>query len=101
MSRIRISKLYKYSLYCYAIPFVFLTLAVLGIGKGLFLGSFFLGLLPSALGGIAFTVLGMRLSAQTNDREKKDIGYANLVLGLILSILGLFTLGFAYLATSS
>ncbi|UOQ65534.1 hypothetical protein [Hymenobacter volaticus] len=79
---------------------MFLILAMLGIGEGLFLGGFFVGLFPLAAGGIIFTVLGMRLSIRTNDREKKDIGYANLILGLILFVVGLLAFCFAYMRTS-
>lgn len=100
MNRNRISKLYKYALCCYALPFVFLVAAVLGIGEGILLGGFFVGLFPFAVGGTVLTIFGMRLSVQTNDREKKDIGYANLLLGLILAAVGLLALGFAYLRTS-
>jgi hypothetical protein len=98
--RARIVKLYRRATYCYALPFVFLVLALVGISEGVFLGAFFVGLLPLAVAGLYLTATGLRLSFDSNDYEKKDVGYANLLLGLILSAVGLMALGFAYLGTS-
>ncbi|TGD81239.1 hypothetical protein [Hymenobacter wooponensis] len=95
-SRARIVKLYKRATYCYALPFIFLILAVIGIGEGLFLGVFCLSLLPLAVTGLVFTGRGLRLSSRSGDYEKKDVGFANVILGVILGGLGLLALGLAY-----
>jgi hypothetical protein len=79
---------------------VLLLLAIVGVAEGLFAGLFFLALFPLAVAGLVFTIKGLRLSSYSNDYEKKDVGYANLLLGLILSALGLLALGFAYISTS-
>lgn len=71
-----------------------------GIDEGLFLGGFLLSLLPLAVAGLVFTRKGLRLSSESNNREKKDVGFASLVLGLILGDLGLLALGCAYVGTS-
>jgi hypothetical protein len=99
MSRAKISELYKRALYCYGLPLVFLALVMAGVAEGLFSGLFLLSLFPLAVAGLVFTGKGLRLSSQTNDREKKDIGYANLIMGLILSVIGLLAFGFAYIRT--
>jgi hypothetical protein len=82
------------------VPFVLILLALIGIGEEVLVGIGFLSTFPLALAGLLFTVKGLRLASQSNDYEKKDVGYANLVLGLILATSGLMALGFAYITTN-
>ncbi|MGI4762094.1 MAG: hypothetical protein ACRYF0_15410 [Janthinobacterium lividum] len=58
-------------------------------------------LLPFSLAGLYFTRRGLALARTSGDREKRDIGYANLVLGIILAGLGLLGLALAYLWLNS
>lgn len=53
-------------------------------------------LLPFGLAGLFFTKRGLALSIKSDDRQKKDVGYANLVLGSIILIIGLLVVAFAY-----
>ncbi|TGE10134.1 hypothetical protein EU556_04740 [Hymenobacter fodinae] len=81
-------------------PIVLVLLALVGVGEDIVLGVLFLSLFPLAVTGLVYTVKALRLASKSNDYEKKDVGYANLVLGLILAGFGLLALGFAYMMTS-
>ncbi len=103
--RARISKNYTIAVYCYLIPLGFLGLYFLESSTLKLTGAFFmattlLSLLPVGVVGLFFTVKGLRLAFQSGDYEKKDMGYANLILGLILVLGGLIGLGFAYVMSS-
>ena len=91
--RAEIVRYYKKATYCYATPFVLIVLSFLAPFSG---GLGLFALLPSGLVGLFFTKCGLALSAKSGDREKKDVGYANLVLGSIILILGLLALAFIY-----
>jgi len=58
----------------------------------LFLG----GMLPLGAIGLVCTGLGLRLAFQDNDYQKKDIGYANMLMGLLLVAVGLLSLGLMF-----
>jgi hypothetical protein len=89
--RAEIVSCYKKATYCYATPFCLIVLAfILPDFVG---GAFLLTLLPSGLAGLFFTKRGLSLSTRSGDKEKKDVGYANLVLGVIILVLGLVALG--------
>jgi hypothetical protein len=91
IARADIVSCYKRATYCYAAPF---CLMVLGFILPDFVGAaFLLTLLPSGLAGLFFTKRGLSLSTRSGDREKKDVGYANLILGVIILVLGLLALG--------
>ncbi|QKG53234.1 hypothetical protein [Hymenobacter sp. BRD67] len=96
-SRAEIVNYYKKATYCYAAPFGLLVLSFLipFVGAvGLFT------LLPLGLAGLFFTKRGLTLAAKNGDREKKDVGYANLVLGVIVLLFGLLALAFTYVRLS-
>jgi uncharacterized membrane protein len=85
---------YKKATYCYAAPFGLLFLSFLVPFAGQLA---FFSLLPLGLVGLLFTKRGLALATKSGDREKKDVGYANLVLGIIILVLGLLLLGIIYL----
>lgn len=47
-----------------------------------------------------FTKRGFVLASTSGDREKKDVGYGNFILGTIILLLGLLGLAIAYVVTS-
>ncbi|WP_345223759.1 hypothetical protein [Hymenobacter koreensis] len=57
-------------------------------------------LLPLSAVGLFLTWRGFQLARRSGDTEKKDVGYANLILGVILLGLGLVGLGLAYMMVS-
>jgi hypothetical protein len=91
--RAKIVRYYKKATYCYAIPFGLLVLSFL---VPFLFALWLFTLLPAGLAGLFFTKRGLVLAAKSGDREKKDVGYANLVLGITILILGLLALAFIY-----
>lgn len=93
-NRIEIVSFYKKATYCYITPFALLILAFVVP----FLGALWLfTLLPLGMAGLFFTKRGLALAIKSGDKEKKDVGYANLILGIVILGLGLLSLGFAYM----
>jgi hypothetical protein len=64
-----------------------------------FLALAFLSVLPLGILGIVFTKRGFTLAATSGDREKKDVGYSNFILGALIVIVGLVGIAFAFLLT--
>ncbi|MBO2008947.1 hypothetical protein [Hymenobacter negativus] len=64
-----------------------------------FLALFFLSVLPLGILGIVFTKRGFTLAATSGDREKKDVGYSNFIVGAIIVALGVLGLSLAYVMT--
>jgi hypothetical protein len=60
-----------------------------------------LSLLPAGVMGLFFTSKGLKLAFQSGDYQKKDIGYANLIMGLVLAGVGVIGLGLVYMMTLS
>ncbi|PJJ60180.1 hypothetical protein [Hymenobacter chitinivorans] len=102
ITRKRIEKLYRTAIYAYSAPFALLLLQLLApnkIGTVFFAASLF-SLPLLVVVGLRCTILGLRLAFKTNDYQKKDLGYANLIMGLILAGLAVIGLGFAFLRIS-
>ena len=88
---------YKKVSYCYGAPVGFLVLQLLlntvsDFNFQPFLALFFFAFLPLSITGLVFTKRGFILASNSGDREKKDVGYANFILGAILLMLGLLSL---------
>ncbi|GAB3824022.1 hypothetical protein GCM10028821_02450 [Hymenobacter jeollabukensis] len=96
-SRSAIVGWYRRATFCYALPF---GLGLLGAVVPLFFTLALLGILPLALAGLFFTKRGWTLAVRSGDVEKKDVGFANFILGAILLALGLLGFFLAYLMTS-
>lgn len=92
-------KLYKRATYFYAMPLVLLLFAMVSSEEEIVLIVFLLSLFPFSVVGLIYTMKGLRLASHSNDYEKKDVGFANLTLGLILFVFGLLALGFVYIRT--
>ncbi|UOQ70670.1 hypothetical protein [Hymenobacter cellulosilyticus] len=104
LSRQRIEKLYKTALYSYSAPFALaggglLASFVSDEAERFFFAAAALSLLPLVIVGLVCTIIGLRVAFATSDYQKKDIGYANLIMGLILFALAFLGMGFAYLMT--
>lgn len=103
--RSRISKYYTIAVYSYVMPLVLLGLYV--VDSLTFNLAFFflpltlLSLFPIGAIGLVFTIKGLRLAFHSSDYQKKDTGYANLIMGLILAGGGLIGLGLMYVMTLS
>ena len=93
-TRAAIVRFYLKATYSYAIPFVLL---LLGFVESLFWTLSLVSFLPLGIVGLFYTKRGMNLSVSSGDREKKDVGYANLILGTIVIIIGVFNWALAYL----
>jgi hypothetical protein len=92
-TRAEIVSFYKKATYCYAAPFALLLLAfVWEFAVWLFLFI----ILPSSIAGLFFTTRGLALARKSRDTEKKDVGYANVVLGGIALLVGLLVWALAY-----
>ena len=87
--RIQIVSCYRRATVCYLVPFCVLFLC---------LPAFPLSLLPLSLAGLYFTRRGLALARKSGDQEKLGVGYANLVLGVVL---GGLVLALAYLWLNS
>ena len=94
-TRTEIVRCYRNATYCYAAPVGLLVLSFLVP----FLGELWLLTpLPLGLAGLLFTKRGLALAVKSGDQEKRDVGYANLVLGFLMLAFGLLGLAFAYVA---
>lgn len=103
--RARISRCYALARYSYLAPAAFLGLYFLDTSTFRLTDAFFLALtglslLPEGVVGLLFTLCGLRLALRSGDYEKKDIGSANLITGLILAVGGLIGLGLASMMTT-
>ena len=101
-ARVAIVNFCKKASYCYGIPFGFLVLQFLlntvsDFNFQPFLALFGVTLLPLSIMGIIFTKRGFALASSIGDREKKDVGCANFLLGALL--LGITIFGFAIVYT--
>lgn len=96
-SRAEIVKSYKIAIYCYAAPFVSL---LLGVVHFVFFPLFLLSLFPLGIAGMYFTKRGLSIAIKSGDIQKKDVGYANVTLGIIILVLGLLGLAFVFVMTS-
>ena len=102
ISRSKITKYYSRAIYSYLLPPGFFGLFLVdiftfGLTQMFFFAVALLSLLPAGAAGLFFTVKGLRISFKSNDYEKKDIGYANLIMGIIYFVAGLLGLGLAYI----
>lgn len=89
-TRAAIVKNYKLATYCYATPFVCL---LLGFIHFMFFPLFLITLFPLGVAGMFFTRRGLSLAVKSGDREKKDVGYANVTLGIIVLVAGAGLIG--------
>ena len=92
-----IVKYYKKATYSYLTPLGFL---LFGFLWDFFIPLAFLTILPCSIIGLYFTRNGFKLASKQGDLQKRDVGYANMWLGIILLVLGLLGAGFAYVATN-
>ncbi|MFT2010219.1 hypothetical protein ACMA1I_16210 [Pontibacter sp. 13R65] len=93
---------YRIAVYSFIIPFLFLVLYLIdswtfNFTNIFFLAVFIISLFPSGITGLLFTYKGLRRLFKENNYEKKDIGYANLIMGIIITGCGIVGLGLAYL----
>ena len=96
---------YKKASYCYGAPVGFLVLQLLlntvsDFDFQPFLALFFFAFLPLVITGLVFTKRGFVLASNSGDREKKDVGYANFILGGVLLVVGLLAFALAFLITN-
>jgi hypothetical protein len=101
MIRNQIKKNYRIAVLSYSLPFISLFLYMLDSSTfnltGMYFFVFFLlGALPLGIVGLFFTVKGLIISRKSNDYVKKDIGYANLTMGIIMAAGGMLGFGFMY-----
>jgi len=96
-SRASIIRYYKKATYSYLTPIGFVVLEFLW---NFLLLLALLTILPCSVLGLYFTSRGFNLARKQGDSEKKDVGYANRLLGIILFGVGLLGAGFAYLSVS-
>ncbi|MDX5443026.1 MAG: hypothetical protein LPJ89_04500, partial [Hymenobacteraceae bacterium] len=95
----------RIAIFCFVIPFIFLGLLLIDsltfdLTGAFFFSLFLITLLPLGVIVFVFTCKGLRISFKENNYQKKDIGYANLIMGLIIIGCGVLGLGFAYVMTS-
>lgn len=100
--RNKITRFYKIALYAYISPIILLGISILDsctldLAASYFLPAFIFTLLPSGVVGIIFTIFGSKISFKEKDYEKKDTGYANLIMGIVMSVIGLLASGFIYM----
>ena len=69
---------------------------MLGFLLDFFLLLTLLTVMPCSIIGLYFSFKGFKLSSSLGNLEKKDVGYANILLGIILFVVGLLSTGFAY-----
>lgn len=96
-TRANIVNFYKKATYTFLVPLGFL---LFGFLWDYFLILSLLIILPCSIIGLYFTRNGFRLATKQGDLEKKDVGYANMWVGVILFGLGLLGAGLAFMATS-
>ncbi|MBD0296602.1 MAG: hypothetical protein ICV84_15620 [Flavisolibacter sp.] len=106
ISRERISKQYRLAIYSYLSPVGLFGLHIVDaytfrLTDALFFAVAVLSLLPSGCAGLFFTAKGIAMAVKNNDYQKKDIGYANLTMGIIIVIAGLLGAGLAYVMVSN
>ena len=104
-TRAEIVKCYGKASCCYAIPFGLLGLQLLlnlvsSFDFQPFLALFFLSILPLSVLGIVFTKRGFALASISGDLAKKDVGYANFLLGAIMLVVGLLAFALSFVMTS-
>ena len=92
LARVQIVGYYRKATVCYLAPFRLLFL---------YFPAFPLSLLPLSLAGLYCTRRGLALARKSGDQEKLGVGYANLVLGVVLAVLGGLVLALAYLWLNS
>jgi 4-hydroxybenzoate polyprenyltransferase len=92
LARVKIVSCYHITTCCCLAPVCLLFL---------YFPVFPLALLPFSLVGLYFTRRGLALARKSGDWEKQHVGYANLVLGIILAGLGVLVLTLAYLWLNS
>lgn len=95
-TRVEIVKNYKLATYCYAAPFVSLLLSFIHF---IFFPLFLLSLFPMGIVGMYFTKRGLSPAIKSGDIQKKDVGYANVTLGIIILLVGLLGLALTYVVT--
>ena len=93
--RERITKSYKIAVCCYAAPVGFLALSTV---FSFFFPLFLLGFFPLGAASTAYSIAGLKLAFKNNDHQKKDIGYANLLLGIIMVTVGTLLVALVYLS---
>jgi|GEM_PF-2158044 len=92
LARAQIVSYYRKATLCYLAPVCLLFL---------YFPAFPLSLLPLSLVGLYFSRRGLVLARRSGDQEKLGVGYANLVLGVVLAGLGGLVLALAYLWLNS
>ena len=92
-STTHIVRYYKKATCSYLAP---LGLVLLGVLLDFFLLLALLTVIPCSIIGLYFSFKGFKLSSRLGNLEKKDVGYANILLGIILFAAGLLSAGFAY-----
>ena len=98
----KIKKCYRIAVYSYILPFILLGQYIIDsstfdLTEMFLFAAFWISLLPLGALGMACSIYGMVLSNRVNNNIKKDIGYANLIMGIIIIIGGLVGMGLAYL----
>jgi di/tricarboxylate transporter len=104
--REKITKQYQLAVYSYLAPvgllgLYFVDAYTFKVTDALFLAVALMSLLPSGCVGLFFTGKGIAMAVKNNDYEKKDTGYANLTMGIIIVIAGLLAAGLAYVMVSN
>ena len=99
--REKITRQYCAAVYSYLFPALPLGLHVIDAYTFRVTGTFFLALafgslLPAGCIGLYFTIKGLRLAFKNKDYEKKDSGYANLIMGIVIVLAGLLAAGILY-----
>ncbi|RSK31669.1 hypothetical protein [Hymenobacter metallilatus] len=84
---------YEKASYSYFTPVAFV---LLGFVLDFFLPLALLTALPCSVIGLYFSYKGFKASGRLGYLEKKDVGYANILLGILLFVAGLVSAGFAY-----
>jgi len=97
----KIKKLYQIALFFYFFPFLYIVWLV--IDSNLFHVSdlltfvfFLLSILPLSIAGLISNILGLHLSRKINHIDKKNIGYADLLIGISMFVSGLFGLAIPF-----
>ena len=100
--RQRITRQYLLAVGCYLAPAVFFVVSLIDsatfdLTDNLFFGVAILSLLTCGCVGLFFSARGMGMAFKNKDYPKKDVGYANLLMGLIVATAGVLAMGFIYL----
>lgn len=99
------TRYYRLAVYSFVLPFAFLGLFMIdswtfGLTNSFFLALFSICLLPAGIIGLFFNYKGYRIAHKEHHNIKKDIGYANFIMGLIILFCGVLGFGIAYVMTS-